>query len=951
MDESYFLKNKNIIDDRNIKIDVRISKIQERFQTLIEESHGFLKYSDIEELEDIEDLTYQAAKYGVSSILVMLYVERKDLILKYAIKLLCTAARYGQVDILKYLIKSDISLNKNHKKLLLYSAIQYGQLGTLRYLMESKELNIDQIHNVNYKILYIAVKCGELGILRYLLQIKQLEIHYKYKNNISLLHVAAKYGKLSLIKCLIEEYQIDVNQKDDENNTVFHWVAYSGKLDSLKYLLNHSSIIPNLQNKNGETPLHIAIDNGKLSMARYFIERVTLNLNEKNHYQNTILHIATQKGWLTGIQYLLKHCPINSYEKNSAGNMPIHIAAQNGDLSILQYFIQKNIDIHQPNDEGDTVLHIATYMGHLPLLQYLIEQQHMAINIKNKKGDALLHIAAHRGFLPILVYLIEERTTDEGQPTDIYQLNKKGHHALNIAICQGQIHIVRYLIEQQKMNPYEKDNQDNTFLHYAAQFGQGHIIKYLIENQNLDINQKNKQGYNVLHALIVYENDENKLKIARYLIKKRHMNIYEQNIYNIYKNRDEGMDDGIIEESDEKKYTCMTLIHLAAQFNALPIMHYLIEHHTMDYDSSMLIISQAEKERGITKKELKSHLKRLDIQPNLIEQQENDFAKSLDLFAQAVAKKPTRFVLNNSTPIEIAVRHGNFILLEYLIKERHLEPASYRLIHIAVEFKQIFILNYLIFQCKLDINQTLSKWDSTTPLHIAIYKRDLKFLKFMLSMYQVELTYELLEVAVRGGDLSIVKFLMLKISLSKSNISDLGCLLHVAAEYGHLNIVQYFIEEWKMDVNLKNLEGKTVLDVVIQNQELIILQYIIEKKIEFKYDWGWTILHIAARYGGISVIKYLLENQAVDINKKDNRGNTAYQVALINKQYREAAYLWTCFKDIDRLNYDLKSSSLSQWKRMFCLFGAENSVLPETFDSILKGSSLDFTQLGPAGAN
>ena len=101
--------------------------------------------------------------------------------------------------------------------------------------------------------------------------------------------------------------------------------------------------------------------------------------------------------------------------------------------------------------------------------------------------------------------------------------------------------------------------------------------------------------------------------------------------------------------------------------------------------------------------------------------------------------------------------------------------------------------------------------------------------------------------ACKAGDLqTIIDILQANIFIDTMHNSHF--LIHVAAQEGHLNIVEYLVNQ-KADINAKDKDK-------------------------------WTPLHCAAEKGHLSVVEYLV-NQKADINAKNNDVEYLYLMILL----------------------------------------------------------------------
>ena len=156
--------------------------------------------------------------------------------------------------------------------------------------------------------------------------------------------------------------------------------------------------------------------------------------------------------------------------------------------------------------------------------------------------------------------------------------------------------------------------------------------------------------------------------------------------------------------------------------------------------------------------------------------------------------------------------------------------------------------------------------------------------------------------------------------------------LHLASLHGHLDVVKYLVEERNCDVECRNIYGATPLhkasaggyfDVVHylvidrgcdplsksgdgstalhsacadNSSNLDVVKFLLEKgnSPSSKDNLGRTPLSLAAYYGKLAVVKYLVEEQQCDVNTRDNKGLTPLHEAVIGGDIEKVKYIYTC---------------------------------------------------------
>lgn len=150
---------------------------------------------------------------------------------------------------------------------------------------------------------------------------------------------------------------------------------------------------------------------------------------------------------------------------------------------------------------------------------------------------------------------------------------------------------------------------------------------------------------------------------------------------------------------------------------------------------------------------------------------------------------------------------------------------------------------------------------------------------------------ESLCAAASSGDLPLLKRLfshavesnaVQQFSLANDASTRTGfTALHAASSRGHLDIVQWLIEDCGAMPDLEDREGETALHKAALNGHMGVVHYLIPRKadVHARDADGWTALHNACSKGYLDIVKYLCEKggatasvdgvPGVDVRSKD----------------------------------------------------------------------------------
>ncbi len=142
-----------------------------------------------------------------------------------------------------------------------------------------------------------------------------------------------------------------------------------------------------------------------------------------------------------------------------------------------------------------------------------------------------------------------------------------------------------------------------------------------------------------------------------------------------------------------------------------------------------------------------------------------------------------------------------------------------------------------------------------------------------------------LHSAVFNGKITQVRFLI-EVLYCNNSVEQGQFLLHVAAAYGHLNIVRYFIEDRKLNAATESTNKETPLHFAALNGHLHIVKYLVSTQLVDPASLdnnNCSPLHNACRSGNVDVVKYLMseiqQHQLLNVDEKAIDGITPIHFA------------------------------------------------------------------------
>ena len=927
-----------------------------------------------------------AAKYGQDDVIVQLlsYKEcdpnaqncewdtplhiaccRKSLnIIKSLLQIRCST----NISNKKGLTAQNIALNEEGDYLL-HVACQWGDVDIVKYLIINERCNPDVQNILLNTPLHIACHMKSLSIIRLLLD-RRCSINIPNKKGLTaqnialndgdyLLHVACQWGDVGIVKYLIIE-RCDPNvQSSTSKNTPLHVAAKYGEKYMIAQLLSSNKCNPNAQNKEGDTPLHFAVRHNEAFEISQLLYYQQSNPNAQNREGDTPLHIACHMRVLHSIILLLKRrCNTNIPNKkgetaqyiplNEDGDYLLHIACQWDDVGIVRYLITDercNPNV-QSSTSKNTPLHIAAKYGQDDVIVQLLSYKECDPNAQNCEWDTPLHIACCRKSLNIIKSLLQIRcstniSNKKGLTAQNIALNEEGDYLLHVACQWGDVDIVKYLIINERCNPDVQNILLNTPLHIACHMKSLSIIRLLLDRR-CSINIPNKKGLTAQNIALNEEGDYllhvacqwGDVDIVKYLIINERCNPDVQNILlntplhiachmkslsiirllldrrcSINIPNKKGLTAQNIALNEEGDY----LLHVACQWGDVDIVKYLIINERCNPDVQNILLN--------TPLHIACHMKSLNIIRLLLDRRCSiNIPNKKGLTAQNIALNDGDYLLH------IACQWGDVGIVRYLITDERCNPnvqsstSKNTPLHIAAKYGQDDVIVQLLSYKECDPNAQNCEWD--TPLHIACCRKSLNIIKSLLQIrcstnisnkkgltaQNIALNEEgdyLLHVACQWGDVDIVKYLIIneRCNPDVQNIL-LNTPLHIACHMKSLSIIRLLLDR-RCSINIPNKKGLTAQNIALNDGDYLlhvacqwgdvgIVKYLIIERCDPNVQSSTsknTPLHVAAKYGEKYMIAQLLSSNKCNPNAQNKEGDTPLHFAVRHNEAFEISQL------------------------------------------------------------
>lgn len=133
---------------------------------------------------------------------------------------------------------------------------------------------------------------------------------------------------------------------------------------------------------------------------------------------------------------------------------------------------------------------------------------------------------------------------------------------------------------------------------------------------------------------------------------------------------------------------------------------------------------------------------------------------------------------------------------------------------------------------------------------------------------------------IRAGDIKAIRSVVKNVDLRAADEDSWTCL-HWAVEMGHRDLVELFLDEDPLLLNMKTKEGLSCINIAAWRGDHSMVQLLLQQgaEIDDRTKWGETPLHHAVTFGHIKVCEILLRAGA-DPHAEDRLRRTPYQIGM-----------------------------------------------------------------------
>ena len=368
-------------------------------------------------------------------------------------------------------------------------------------LLKVKDIDVNVRDELGWSPLYWACLKKDLRIVRLLLAVPNIDVNRRRPSDgITPLHVACKSDS-GIVEQLLRNEHINVNLLTTKGLTALYVACEYGVDSNVKHLVKAAGIdINQTQGANGWTPLMVACDKGHLSCIERLLGAPGIDVNKARPDGGTALYVACRRKHLKTVHLLLRAQGIDINKAKKNGKTPLFIACvkKNWDIVVL---LLKNDSIQMDEAAWKIIINVMVYpVTRQDEISKIIENK-LDVDINNFKlllahgeyNSSFFYKACNQN-LPKIVTVLSARDDCDVNKRFV---NATGTTPLTEAI--PSLELVRILLKCKGIDVNKQDGIGYTPLIQACLANSVDVLLELLQNKGVRINSKSADGSTALH--------------------------------------------------------------------------------------------------------------------------------------------------------------------------------------------------------------------------------------------------------------------------------------------------------------------------------------------------------------------------------------------------------------------------------------------------------------------
>ena len=371
----------------------------------------------------------------------------------------------GNIKIAKYLLKDLDKLNNFGFNALHYDVLAKSKADDISIKVKT---SLTKKPQTNYGMTPMHVACINPDV-SYIKKLVELDGDWNVMDNLHRkpLHYAACCKGDGPINYLLSLGAL-VNEVDKEKKSALMYACISGRLDCVKALINKKANILLKDKLLSNTAFHYACKYGYKNIVEYFLQNTDIKVDLPGEERMTGLMLASLYGHFELVQFLIEH-KAKLTKKDKFKRTPLLHAVRGGQLKIVNYLLTKGAEYEFPDSSNNTPLHYACAYGFQEIAKILI------------KGGASPNPSNDWKYTP-----------------------------LEIGFLKNHLGIVKFLLDYVDVNV--KFNLDMRLIHYSFKKITKKVVdeemRFLIIDKQCDINVQDYYGKSIIHYLAEFTYDK-----------------------------------------------------------------------------------------------------------------------------------------------------------------------------------------------------------------------------------------------------------------------------------------------------------------------------------------------------------------------------------------------------------------------------------------------------------